>query len=131
VDFARSLDAAAREVGVNFIGGFSALVEKGSTDADLKLIRSIPEALATTEMVCSSVNIGSTRAGINMSAVGRMGEVVKEAAELTADDDGLGAAKLVVFANARGGQPLYGWRIPWRCRTGLRGFCGGFGARRY
>ena len=76
---------------MNFIGGFSALVEKGSTDADLKLIRSIPEALATTEMVCSSVNIGSTRAGINMSAVGRMGEVVKEASELTADDDGLGA----------------------------------------
>lgn len=106
VEFARTLDAAAREVGVNFIGGFSALVEKGSTDADLKLIHSIPEALANTEMVCSSVNIGSTRAGINMSAVGRMGEVVKEAAELTADQDGLGAAKLVVFANAVGDNPF-------------------------
>lgn len=106
VEFARTLDAAAREVGVNFIGGYSALVEKGSTEADLKLIHSIPEALASTEMVCSSVNIGSTRAGINMSAVGRMGEVVKEAAELTADQDGIGAAKLVVFANAVGDNPF-------------------------
>lgn len=106
VAFAHTLEAAATQVGVNFIGGFSALVEKGSTQADLTLIRSIPEALATTSVVCSSVNIGSTRAGVNMSAVSRMGAVVKEAADLTADQQGLGAAKLVVFANAVGDNPF-------------------------
>ena len=106
VEFARTLDKAAHAVGVNFIGGFSALVEKGSTTGDLALINSIPQALAETSLVCSSVNIGSTRAGINMSAVGRMGEVVKQAAELTADQQGLGAAKLVVFANAVGDNPF-------------------------
>lgn len=106
VEFARTLDKAAHALGVNFIGGFSALVEKGSTTGDRTLIDSIPQALAETSLVCSSVNIGSTRAGINMSAVGRMGEVVKQAAELTADQQGLGAAKLVVFANAVGDNPF-------------------------
>lgn len=85
VEFARTLDRAAHTLGVNFIGGFSALVEKGSTTGDHILMSSIPEALAETELVCSSVNIGSTRAGINMSAVGHMGHVVKQSAELTAD----------------------------------------------
>lgn len=100
------MDRAAHTLGVNFIGGFSALVEKGSTTGDHILMSSIPEALAETELVCSSVNIGSTRAGINMSAVGHMGHVVKQSAELTADQQGLGAAKLVIFANAVGDNPF-------------------------
>ena len=99
VPLAKAMDAAAKEVGVNFIGGFSALVQKGSTAGDEKLINSIPRALAETERVCASVNVGSTRAGINMDAVKKMGFIVKETARLTADKDGLGCAKLVVFAN--------------------------------
>ncbi len=96
---AEALDRAGREVGVNFIGGFSALVQKGMSDSDRRLINSIPHALAATENVCSSVNVGSTRAGINMDAVLRMAEVVRETAELTADNDSIGCAKLVVFCN--------------------------------
>lgn len=106
VAFAKTLDKAAKEVGVDFIGGFSALVEKGYTKGDRILIDSIPQALAETSVVCSSVNIGSTKAGINMDAVAKMGEVIKETAELTADADGLGAAKLVVFANAVDDNPF-------------------------
>ena len=99
VPIARALDKAAKAVGVNFIGGFSALVSKGYTDGDRKLIASIPEALATTDIVCSSVGIGSTKAGINMDAVAEMGYIVKETARLTADRDALGCAKLVIFCN--------------------------------
>ena len=106
VPFALALDRAARTCGVNFIGGYSALVQKGMTDADRKLIRSIPEALARTELVCSSVNVGSTRAGINMDAVALMGQVVKDTAQATADRDGLGCAKLVVFCNAVEDNPF-------------------------
>lgn len=106
VAFAKTLDAAAKKVGVDFIGGFSALVEKGYTKGDRILIDSIPRALSETDIVCASVNIGSTKAGINMDAVAQMGEVVKETAELTADTGGLGAAKLVVFANAVDDNPF-------------------------
>lgn len=106
VEFAKTLDAAAKEVGVNFIGGYSALVQKGYTKGDEILIRSIPQALAQTERVCSSVNVGSTRTGINMDAVRQMGEVINETANLTADTQGLGCAKLVVFANAVEDNPF-------------------------
>ncbi|MFW5885996.1 MAG: PFL family protein [Halanaerobium sp.] len=106
IEFARTLDRAAKEVGVDFIGGFSALVHKGMTEADKKLIKSIPEALAQTDRVCSSVNIGTTRAGLNMDAVAEMGEVVKKCAELTADNGGVAASKLVVFANAPEDNPF-------------------------
>lgn len=106
VEFAKTLDAAAKKVGVDFIGGFSALVEKGYTKGDRILIESIPRALSETDIVCSSVNIGSTKAGINMDAVAQMGRIVKETAELTADAGGLGAAKLVVFANAVDDNPF-------------------------
>ncbi|WP_277102140.1 PFL family protein [Corynebacterium vitaeruminis] len=106
VDIAKALDRAAKEVGVNFIGGYSALVEKGMTPGDERLIRSIPKALTVTDVVCSSVNIGSSRAGINMDAVRTMGQVVKEAAALTADDSAIACAKLVVFANAVGDNPF-------------------------
>ncbi|WP_127163795.1 PFL family protein [Veillonella sp. VA141] len=99
VSIARALDQAAKAVGVNFIGGFSALVSKGYTEGDRKLIASIPEALATTDIVCSSVGIGSTKSGINMDAVAEMGHIVKETARLTADRDALGCAKLVIFCN--------------------------------
>ena len=99
VPIARALDKAVKAVGVNFIGGFSALVSKGYTEGDRKLIASIPEALATTDIVCSSVGIGSTKAGINMDAVAEMGHIVKETARLTADRDALGCAKLVIFCN--------------------------------
>lgn len=99
VPLAKALDDAAKAVGVNFIGGFSALVEKGYTHGDRTLIKSIPEALSTTDIVCSSVAIGSTKAGINMDAVREMGQVVKETARLTADQDALGCAKLVIFCN--------------------------------
>ena len=99
VPIARALDKAAKAVGVNFIGGFSSLVSKGYTEGDRKLIASIPEALATTDIVCSSVGIGSTKAGINMDAVAEMGHIVKETARLTADRDALGCAKLVIFCN--------------------------------
>ena len=106
VDAAKALDKAAKEVGVNFVGGYSALVEKGATTAEQKLISSIPEALATTDVVCSSVNIASSRAGINMDAAKKMGEVIKEAAELTKDDSAIACAKLVVFANSVGDNPF-------------------------
>ena len=106
VPFATAMDKAAKACGVNFIGGYSALVQKGMTKADEKLIRSIPEALANTELVCSSINVGSTRAGINMDAVALMGRVVKKTAQLTADRDGLGCAKLVVFCNAVEDNPF-------------------------
>jgi uncharacterized protein (UPF0210 family) len=106
VPVAHALDKAAKEVGVNFIGGFSALVEKGYTNGDRILINSIPEALAQTERVCSSVNLGSTKAGINMDCVREMGEIIKQTAELTRDRDALGCAKLVVFANAPQDNPF-------------------------
>ena len=104
--FAKALDRAAKTVGVNFIGGYSALVHKGFAPGDYALIESIPEALAETEFVCSSVNIGSTKAGINMDAVKKMGHIVKEAAVRTADRDCIGAAKLVVFCNAPEDNPF-------------------------
>lgn len=106
VPVAEALDRAAKEVGVNFIGGFSALVQKGFTKGDRILIDSIPEALAKTDIVCSSVNVGSTRAGINMDCVREMGEIVKRTAELTRDKDALGCAKLVIFANAMEDNPF-------------------------
>lgn len=106
VPVAEALDAAAKEVGVNFIGGFSALVEKGYTEGDRILIQSIPQALATTERVCSSVNLASTKAGINMDCVREMGETIKRTAELTRDRDAIGCAKLVVFANVPGDNPF-------------------------
>ena len=106
VPLAIAMDEAAKTCGVNFIGGFSALVQKGMTKADRVLIQSIPEALAATERVCSSVNVGSTRAGINMDAVAMMGRIIKETAARTADNDGLGCAKLVVFANAVEDNPF-------------------------
>lgn len=103
---ARALDEAAANCGVNFIGGYSALVQKGLTDSDIRLIRSIPEALASTKLVCSSVNVASTRSGINMDAVAMLGETVCETARLTAGDSGMGCAKLVVFANAVEDNPF-------------------------
>lgn len=106
VKYAQVLDKAAKEVGVNFIGGFSALVHKGYTVGDEILIRSIPEALAVTDTVCSSVNVGSTRAGINMDAVKEMGEIIVKTARRTADRDSIGCAKLVVFANAVEDNPF-------------------------
>ena len=106
VKFAKALDRAADTVGVNFVGGYSALVHKGFAPGDYALIESIPEALASTEKVCSSVNIGSTKAGINMDAVAKMGRVIRKAAELTADRDCIGAAKLVVFCNAPEDNPF-------------------------
>jgi uncharacterized protein (UPF0210 family) len=104
--YASTLDKAAQELGIDFIGGFSALVQKGCTPGDTRLIDSIPEALSLTERVCASVNAASTRSGINMDAVRRMGEVVKETAEKTGDKDGLGCAKLVVFCNAPEDNPF-------------------------
>ena len=106
VPFAVAMDNAAKSTGVNFIGGFSALVQKGATQADKKLIASIPEALAITDFVCSSVNVGSTRAGINMDAVAEMGRIIKDTAERTADRGGFGCAKLVVFCNAVEDNPF-------------------------
>ena len=106
VEIAKTLDKAAKEVGVNFLGGYSALVSKGMTKADELLIRSIPKALAVTDRVCSSVNIGSTKTGINMDAVRLMGSIVKETAEYTKDQDSLGCAKLVVFCNAPDDNPF-------------------------
>ena len=106
VPFARALDRAAKTTGVNFIGGFSALVQKGMTDADRILIRSIPEALATTDIVCGSVNVGSTKVGIDMDAVALMGRTIKDLAEKTADKGGFGCAKLVVFCNAVEDNPF-------------------------
>ena len=106
VKLAQTLDAAAKTCGVNFIGGFSALVQKGATKSDWKLIHSIPEALACTDRVCASVNVASTKAGINMDAVAEMGRIVKQTAELTREDSGLGCAKLVVFSNAVEDNPF-------------------------
>lgn len=103
---ARTLDRAAKEVGVNFIGGYSALVSKGMTTADKRLILSIPQALAQTERICSSVNVGSTKTGLNMDAVELMGRIVKETAEATKEKDSLGCAKLVVFCNAPDDNPF-------------------------
>ena len=106
VKYAKALDKAGKEVGVDFIGGYSALVQKGMTPGDKALIESIPEALAATDIVCSSVNIGSTKAGINMDAVALMGKVVRECAEKTADNNCFGASKLVVFCNAVEDNPF-------------------------
>ncbi len=106
VYLAKILDEAAKEVNVNFIGGFSALVEKGCTKGDIALIESIPEALKQTQRVCSSINLASTKAGINMDAVKKMGGIIKQAANLTANADGIGAAKLVCFCNVPGDNPF-------------------------
>ena len=106
VKYALALEKAAQTIGVNFIGGYSALVQKGFAAGDLELINSIPRALAETEHICSSVNIGSTKAGINMDAVKIMGQKVKEAAELTKDNDCIAAGKLVVFCNAPEDNPF-------------------------
>ena len=106
VELVKVLDAAAKKVGVNFLGGYSALVSKGMTKADELLIRSIPKALAETDFVCSSVNVGSTKTGINMDAVKLIGEIVKETAELTKDNQCLGCAKFVVFCNAPDDNPF-------------------------
>ena len=103
---ALALDRAAAEVGVNFLGGYSALMHKGATKADERLLASIPEVLSETNLLCSSVNVASTRSGINMNAVREMGEIIKKTAEMTADSDGLGCAKLVVFANAVEDNPF-------------------------
>ena len=106
VPLAIAMDEAAKQCGVNFIGGFSALVQKGCTQGDWILMDSIPEAMKATERVCASVNVGSTKAGINMDAVAKMGQIIKKTAQLTADNDGLGCAKLVVFANAVEDNPF-------------------------
>ena len=106
VPLARALDDAAKATGVDFIGGYSALVQKGMTDADRRLIESIPEALASTAFLCSSVNVASTRAGIDMDAVALLGQAIKKTAELTRDNDGLGCAKFVAFANAVEDNPF-------------------------
>jgi uncharacterized protein (UPF0210 family) len=106
VEIAKTLDKAAKEVGVNFIGGFSALVHKGMTESDRILIDSVPEALSVTERVCSSINLGSTRSGINMDAVAKMGTIIKETARLTKEQDSLGCAKFVVFCNAVEDNPF-------------------------
>ena len=106
VEIAKVLDQAAKEVGVNFLGGFSALVSKGITKSDDLLMHAIPKALAETERVCSSINVGSTKTGIDMDAVKLMGEIIKEPAELTKENDSLGCAKLVVFCNAPDDNPF-------------------------
>ena len=106
VELAKVLDRAAKEVGVNFLGGFSALVSKGMTKSDELLMHAIPQALAQTERVCSSINLGSTKTGIDMDAVKLMGEIIKETAELTKEQDSLGCAKLVVFCNAPDDNPF-------------------------
>lgn len=106
VAIAKTLDKAAKDVGVNFLGGYSAIVSKGMTQSDELLIRSIPEAMASTERICSSVNVGSTKTGINMDAVRLMGDIILETARQTADDDSLGCAKLVVLCNAPDDNPF-------------------------
>jgi uncharacterized protein (UPF0210 family) len=106
VKIARAMERAAEDLGINFIGGYSALVHKGYTAGDERLFESIPEALATTERVCSSVNVATTKSGINMDAVARMGEIIKKAAELSADRDSIACTKLVVFANAPEDNPF-------------------------
>lgn len=104
--FAKALDRAAKKIGIDFIGGFSALVEKGFTQGDINLINSIPKALSQTDRVCGSVNVGSTKSGINLDAVRMMGKTVKELAELSSENDGLAAAKFVVFTNAVPDNPF-------------------------
>lgn len=106
IKYALTLEKASQTIGVNFIGGYSALVQKGFSKGDIELINSIPDALSATEHICSSVNIGSTKAGINMDAVAMMGRVIKQAAEKTADRDCIGAGKLVVFCNAPDDNPF-------------------------
>ncbi|AKB85011.1 PFL family protein [Methanococcoides methylutens] len=106
VSIAKTLDRAAEDLGIDFIGGFSALVHKGATPGDIKLINSLPQALATTNKVCSSINVATTKAGINMDAVAMMGKIIKKTADATKDDDGIGCAKLVVFANAPEDNPF-------------------------
>ena len=106
VEIAKTLDRAARELGVNFLGGYSAVVSKGMTPSDELLIRSIPEALAVTERICSSVNVGSTKTGLDMDAIRLMGEIVKQTAERTKEHDSLGCAKLVVLCNAPDDNPF-------------------------
>lgn len=105
-EWAKTLDKAAKELNIDFIGGFSALVQKGFTNGDRSLLRSIPEALASTDRVCSSINLGTTKSGINMDAVKEMGEIILKTASLTADKSGLGCAKLVVFCNAPEDNPF-------------------------
>ena len=102
----KALDNAAKELGIDFLGGYSALVHKGMSDYEKQFISSIPEVLANTERLCSSVNVGSSKSGINMDAVGLMGEIIKKTAEKTADRDGFGCAKLVVFCNAVEDNPF-------------------------
>jgi hypothetical protein len=106
VSIAKTLDKAAKEVGVNFIGGFSALVSKGMTPSDEKLIRSLPKALSQTDRVCGSVNVGSSKTGINMNAVQMLGQIIKDTAEYTKEIDSLGCAKFVVFCNAPDDNPF-------------------------
>ena len=106
VEVAKALDRAAKKVGVDFIGGYTALVQKGMTEYEEEFIKTIPEALACTDRVCSSINVGSTKAGINMDAVSLMGEIVKQTAEATKDHGSIGCAKLVVFANAVEDNPF-------------------------
>ena len=106
VEVAKALDRAAEKIGVNFIGGYSALVQKGMNDSDVLLIDSIPEALASTERICGSVSLGSTRVGINMNAVRKMGKIIKKTAELTKENDSIGCAKLVVFCNPPDDNPF-------------------------
>ena len=106
VEFAKTLDKSAEDLGIDFIGGFSALVEKGCTRGDEILIKSIPKALACTNKVCSSVNVGSTRCGLNMNVIKEMGKIIKETAELTKEAKGFGCAKLVVFCNSVGDNPF-------------------------
>ncbi|MBR4942212.1 MAG: DUF711 family protein, partial [Clostridia bacterium] len=105
-DLARAMDRAAQTVGVNFIGGYSALVHKGRTESDRRLLNSIPEALSTTERVCSSVNVATTRAGINMDAVTLLGRIIKDTSYITRDTGSFGCAKLVVFANIPEDNPF-------------------------
>lgn len=112
---AKTLDKAGKAVGVNFIGGFSALVQKGMTKKDIAFLDAVPEALAATDIVCSSVNVGSTRCGIDMDAVNKCGAIIKQLAFLTKEDCSIGCAKFVVFANAPEDNPFMGGRIP-RCR---------------
>ena len=117
--FAQALDRAAKTTGVNFIGGFSALVQKGMTEADRKLIASIPEALSTTDIVCASVNVGSTKAGIDMDAVALMGRTIKDLANRTADKGGFGCAKLVCSATRWRTTPSWPVRsTAWASRSG-------------
>ena len=106
VKIAKTLDKSASELGIDFIGGYSALVEKGFTSGDLALINSIPEALASTNRLCSSVNVANSKAGINMDAVLKMAEIIKNSAEITADKGGIGAAKLVIFCNSVNDNPF-------------------------